>query len=105
LGTANEDARDRLAAYWQARDGYLKMGARTLTAKASRDFIASIAPGLIDLVRTSPDFEPAYLPVLAMARQLAVSDPKSARRLLETLDKANPARFEARRLLMALPPG
>ena len=105
LGAADEHARHRLAAYWQARDGYLKMGAHTLTAKASRDFIASIAPGLIDLVRTSPDFEPAYLPVLAMARQLAVSDPNSARRLLETLDKANPARPEARRLLTALPPG
>jgi spermidine synthase len=53
----------------------------------------------------SGDFDAAYMPVLAMARQLGLKDPAAARRLLEALDQANPARSEARRLLASLPPG
>ncbi|MFS8035461.1 fused MFS/spermidine synthase [Xanthobacter sp. AM11] len=105
LDGGDEEARRRLAAYWRARDGYLEMGAHTLAARGPRDVAGSLAPRLVDLVRTSPDFEPAYLPVLAMSRQLAVSDPAAARRLLEALDRANPARPEARRLLATLPLG
>jgi len=105
LQPADAEARRHLAAYWQARDGYLRMGARTLAAKGPRNLIGDIAPRLVELVRMSPDFEAAYLPVLAMARQLAISDPAAARRLLEALDSANPNRSEARRLRAALPPG
>ena len=105
-GDADADVRagQRLAAYWAARDGYLALGARALRMQGPRNVAADLAPRLVELVRTSPDFEPAYLPVIAMARQMAVSDPAGARRLLEALDRANPARPEARRLLAALPP-
>ena len=51
----------------------------------------------------SADFDPAYGPVLAMAQSIASTDPAQARRLLEQLDHANPARHEARRLLDARP--
>ncbi|MCG5234865.1 fused MFS/spermidine synthase [Xanthobacter oligotrophicus] len=104
LDTADPDARRRLAAYWRARDAYLETGAQTLAARGPRDVIGTLAPRLIEIVRMSPDFEPAYAPVLAMARQRAVSEPAAARRLLEALDRANPARPDARRLLAALPP-
>lgn len=105
LEGSGDDTGRRLAAYWRARDLYLEMGARTLAAGAPRDLIAEVASRLIELVRISPDFDAAYVPVLAMARRLAVTDPASARRLLETLDRANPARSDARRLLATLPPG
>lgn len=100
----------RLAAYWRARDAYLALGAQVLEAngpqsQGPRDMIGMLAPRLLEMVRTSPDFTPAYDPLLAMARRLALSDPASARRLLEALDKANSARPEARRALEALPPG
>ncbi|MFS8042400.1 fused MFS/spermidine synthase [Xanthobacter sp. AM33] len=104
LDAADPEARARLAAYWRARDAYLETGARTLAARGPRDVIGTLAPRLVEIVRMSPDFEPAYGPVLAMARQRAVSEPAAARRLLEALDKANPARPDARRLLAALPP-
>jgi len=102
LAAGSAADRARLAAYWQARDGYLALGVEMLTAKGPRDVVASVAPRLLELVRLSPDFEPAYGPLLAMARQLAARDPISARRLLEALDRANPARSEARGLLAAL---
>ncbi|MDF2998473.1 MAG: Spermine synthase [Xanthobacteraceae bacterium] len=104
LSGAGDDASRRLAAYWIARDRYLEMGVRTLAGGGPRNLIADVAPRLIELVRISPDFDSAYLPVLAMARQLSVKDPAAARGLLETLDRANPGRSEARRLLAVLPP-
>ncbi|MEP9356904.1 fused MFS/spermidine synthase [Xanthobacter sp. KR7-65] len=105
------NTQQRLAAYWKARDAYLAIGASTLAARsagaaaAPQALIADIAPKLVALVRLSPDFEAAYAPVIAMARQLSVSDPAAARQLLEMLDRANPSRPEARRLLAVLPPG
>ncbi len=104
LAGVDPTTQGRLAAYWTARDGYIGMGARALAAKGPRDVIGSLAPQLVELVRISPDFDAAYAPVLAMARQLAVTDPSGARRLLEALDRANPSRPDARRLLAQLPP-
>src|SRR5262249_5573496 len=98
------DALRRLADYWRARDRFLAIGARTLVKGNPHNLIAEIAPQLIEVVRMSSDFDAAYMPVLAMARQLGLSDPPAARRLLEALERANPARSEARRLLAALPP-
>lgn len=102
LDASSAAARARLAAYWRARDGYLEMGAQMLAVRGPRDVIGTLAPRLLELVRISPDFEPAYGPVLAMARQLAARDPATARRLLMALDQANPARPEARQALAAL---
>jgi len=105
FGSTDAAALSRLADYWRARDRFLAIGAHTLERGNPRDFIAEIAPQLIEVVRMSSDFDAAYRPVIAMTRQLGVSDPKAARRLLEALDQANPARPEARRLLASLPPG
>ena len=105
LGDAGGDAGHRLSDYWHARNHFIEIGARTETAGVTRrDFIAAVAPKLLEVVRMSADFEAAYLPVLNMARQLAVSDPLAARHLLEALDGASPGRPEARHLLAALPP-
>jgi spermidine synthase len=95
----------QLSDYWAARDRFLAIGAHTLAHGNPRNIIGEIAPQLIEVVRMSGDFDAAYAPVLAMARQLGLRDPAAARRLLEALDQANPARSEARRLLASLPPG
>ncbi|HLL12687.1 MAG TPA: hypothetical protein VK570_16615, partial [Rubrivivax sp.] len=57
---------------------------------------------LLDVLRTSPDFAPAYDPLLRMAGALAGSDREAARRLLAELDRMQPARPEARLLLQKL---
>ncbi|MGL5165445.1 MAG: fused MFS/spermidine synthase [Afipia sp.] len=105
LRGADADGLQRLAAYWNARNRFLEIGVQTLASRDPRNVVAEVAPKLIDVVRTSNDFDAAYVPVLAMARRLGLSDPQGARRLLEALEQANPARPEARRLLSALPPG
>jgi spermidine synthase len=91
-----------LADYWRARDRYLALGVRTLQGQTMSDPIRQLGPQLIDIVRISPDFESAYGPVLAMAQQLARSEPDAARRLLENLAQASPKRPEAGQLLRAL---
>ena len=101
----SDDVARRLADYWRARDAFLALGTRTLLRRSPQNFVMEVAPQLLEVVQMSPDFEPAYLPLLAMARQLRLSDPAAARSLLQALDKANPSRPEARRLLAALPRG
>lgn len=91
-----------LANYWRARDQYLALGVRTLQDEKLSDPIHQLAPRLIDIVRISPDFDSAYGPALAMARQLARTEPDSARQLLADLVAASPARPEARQLLAML---
>ena len=94
---------ERLAAYWRARDRYLALGVQTLNTTSQRDVIADLAPELISIVRTSADFNSAYFPVLAMIDQLAGTNPKAARVLLQDLDAASPDRPQARQRLAALP--
>jgi spermidine synthase len=91
-----------LADYWRARDRYLALGIHTLQGQTVQDPIRELGPQLIDIVRISPDFDSAYGPVLAMAAELARSEPDAARRLLENLAQASPARPEAHQLLSAL---
>ena len=92
----------RLADYWHARNSYLALGIRTMHEPQPENVIASLSPKLLEVVRMSSDFDSAYGPVLAMARQLAGADPDAARQLLTNLERANPARPEARKLLTAL---
>jgi spermidine synthase len=102
---AGKEDQDRLAAYWQARDLYLEMGVQTLAAPAQPDLMSVLAPRLFELVAISPEFSPAYQPLITIARRLAATDPAAARRLLEMLDRVSPARSEARSLLLTLPRG
>lgn len=93
----------RLAAYWSARDRYLALGEKTLHAPPQENVPKQLGPQLVDVVRLSADFDPAYRPVLAMAQQLAASDRAAARQLLEDLERASPKRPEAGGLLAMMP--
>ena len=57
---------------------------------------------LLAVLRTSPDFRPAYDPLLRMAGSLARNDPPAARALLAALTQAQPARPEAAMALRQL---
>ena len=100
LGTPDHELFEaRLAQYWRARDAFLKLGAEAdLTGDPSRD-ARRIAPALIEIVRISPDFRQAYDPVLRLAEAAGQREPAFARRLLEALIRANPARPEARSVM------
>ena len=64
--------------------------------------LAQLREPLLAIVAISPDFRPAYDPLLRMAMALARSDRTGARALLQALDHAQPERPEARSALAAL---
>lgn len=101
---ANADPGDaaRLAAYRQARDRFIRIG-RSVRPSADVDaMLAQVGAPLLGVLRSSPDFRPAYDPLLAMAQALAVRDPAQAAALLQTLDAIQPARPEAAAALRAI---
>ena len=94
----------RLAAYWRARDGFLAAGTAVTPTRDTRALARQISGPLLAIVRQSPDFTPAYRPLLRLARDLSRSDPEAAGRLLRQLQRANPRRDDARRLYAELFP-
>ncbi|WP_257167065.1 spermidine synthase [Bradyrhizobium sp. SRS-191] len=89
----------RLLAYWQARNRFLQAGAALTGDPRGPALIAAAAPGLLDAIRLSAEFEPAYAPLISMARSLLASDRTAAEHLLQAIDTAAPSRREARELL------
>jgi spermidine synthase len=57
---------------------------------------------LLSVLRISPDFRPAYDPLLRMASALGRTNATAARALLAELQQAQPARPEAAHLLREL---
>jgi spermidine synthase len=89
----------RLHAYWQARNRFVEAGAALTGDPRGPALIAAAAPGLLDALRLSSEFDPAYAPLMSMARSLRGSDPTAAQHLLQAIDAAAPSRTEARDLL------
>ena len=94
----------RLAAYWAARDGFINAGLAVRPSADLRDMLAQVQQPLLAVLQRSPDFRPAYDPLLRMAEQLGRSDAPAARALLTALLAAQPARAEAAAALQRLAP-
>ncbi|MEE4379597.1 MAG: fused MFS/spermidine synthase [Candidatus Competibacteraceae bacterium] len=88
----------QLDAYWRARDAYLSAGLGIEPSEDMPTMLSQVRGPLLEVVRISSDFMPAYLPLLTMAEQLYPVDPAAARQLLVELDQAAPSRPEAHRL-------
>jgi spermidine synthase len=89
----------RLAAYWAARDRFLVSGRDVRPSPQVQEMLAQVREPLLAVLRISPDFRPAYDPLLSMATALARSDAPGARTLLTELSRLQPARAEATRVL------
>ena len=92
----------RLAAYWAARDRFMRAGVGVEKTDEVHEMLQMVREPLLEIVRLSPDFTAAYKPLLAMAYRLSSSDPRAGEELLMTLEKANPANDEARQLRLQL---
>jgi spermidine synthase len=97
LVSAGSDAAwlQRLAAYWVARDGFLEAGRGVRPSNDVRRMLSQVREPLLATLRTSPDFRPAYDPLLHMAIALARTDTSGALSLLAELQQVQPARSEA----------
>jgi spermidine synthase len=102
LVPAAADQEARLAAYRAARDRFLDAGRDVRPVADARAMLDQVGAPLLQVLRTSADFRPAYDPLLAMAGALAATDVPAARALLEQLARLQPARPEAAQALAAL---
>ncbi|HJY37101.1 MAG TPA: hypothetical protein VJ299_06550, partial [Steroidobacteraceae bacterium] len=82
----------RLAAYWSARDRFLEVGRDIVPTRDAGRMLAQVREPLLGVLRISPDFRPAYDPLVRMANALNESDPAAARALLNDLARLHPAR-------------
>lgn len=85
VANADPDFSARLQAYWHARDRYLLAGRDIQPTADVRAMLAQVRAPLLDVLRISPDFRPAYDPLLQMARALESVDPAAANELLSQL--------------------
>jgi spermidine synthase len=92
----------RLAAYWAARNRFIEAGRDVQPTPDVQRMLAQVREPLLSVLRTSPDFRPAYDPLLRMATALAPVDVAAARSLLNDLQRAQPARPEAAQALREL---
>lgn len=80
----------RLAAYWAARGRFLAIGAAIRPTQDPRLLLAQVQDPLLELLRISPDFTPAYRPLAALATELRDREPVAARSLLRRLQSLAP---------------
>ena len=85
----------RLAAYWMARNAFLVSGRSVRPTADVVAMLVQVRAPLLSALHTSPDFRPAYDPLVRMAIVLAHTDAADARALLAELAKLQPARTEA----------
>ncbi len=85
----------RVERYWEARNRFLSVGVGVRPSGDARRMLEQVREPLLDVVRLSPDFRPAYDPLLRMAQALAGSEPATSRALLSALQEAAPRRPEA----------
>jgi spermidine synthase len=88
-------ARRRLAAYWKARDSFLKVGMDVEKTSDVVKLYQTVSKPLLTVVRKSIDFSAAYFPLLSIAYDIYPYDHNISEQLLLDLEKANPIRPEA----------
>ena len=98
-GPGRDALAERLVPYWLARNRFLEAGASMQGDPRGIALIEAASPALLDAIRLSPEFDPAYAPLMGMARSLLASDRDAAARLLRQINEAAPSRGEAREVL------
>jgi spermidine synthase len=92
----------RLTAYWAARDQFIRLGRDIQLTSDPLEMLRQLREPMLAVLRLSPDFRPAYDPLLNLAGAVARYDSADARRLLTALAQTSPARPEAALLLQEL---
>ncbi len=97
--STSESSIKRLQAYWMARNKFIKSGRDVKPTSNVLNMLIQVKEPLLSVLRISPDFRPAYDPLITMADSVAKIDPNAARSLLNQLMILQPERPEAALLL------
>jgi spermidine synthase len=96
----DEQFNARLRAYWSARNRFIEAGREVRPSDDVQQMLAQVRTPLLEVLRISPDFRPAYDPLLQMAQVLMTIDSDAARELLDELQRIQPERSEASQILL-----
>ncbi|HEY5957516.1 MAG TPA: MnmC family methyltransferase, partial [Polyangiaceae bacterium] len=96
---ADAETSRRLVSYGAARNRFIESGRNVRPTVHVEDMLAQVREPLLTVLTISPDFRPAYDPLLSMAKGLSRSDMSTARVVLNRLAQLQPARSEAPALL------
>ena len=75
----------RIAAYWRARAQYVGLGMALRPDPDPRVMLDRLGPGLLQVLRTSPEFQPAAEALAALAQAIAADDYPLSQRVLAAL--------------------
>ena len=78
----------RLEAYWAARAKYLAFGMAVRPNSDPQVMLKQLYLPLLDMVTISPDFRPAFDPLLALAEAVRETDPKLSAQVKSSLQTA-----------------
>lgn len=92
----------RLKAYFAARKQHISAGLGVQAVAEPAAMLAQVREPLLTALRQSPDFLPAYEPLLRLALALHPQDPAAATSLLQDLVRLAPAQAGAQEALSAL---
>ncbi|MEP7057921.1 MAG: fused MFS/spermidine synthase [Caldimonas sp.] len=90
--STDPDRARRLAAYWTARNRFIEAGRDVRPSANVQQMLAQVREPLLSVLRTSPDFRPAYDPLMRMATILARADKAASRALLAEIAQTQPGR-------------
>lgn len=90
VSTASASDTARFAAYWQARDQYLQLGMSIRPSGDPSKMLDQLQAPLSAILRGSPDFQPAWEPLLAMSQAIAATDPARRDKIIATLRNLDP---------------
>ncbi len=85
----------RLSAYWEARNKFIDSGRAVHPVADPALMLDQVQNPLLNVLSISPDFRPAYDPLLRLAEATASSDAGRARLVLGELARIQPSRTEA----------
>jgi spermidine synthase len=92
----------RLAAYWAARNQFIESGRAVRPSADPAAMLDQVQEPLLAVLNISPDFRPAYDPLVRLAEAVATRDPDRGRRLLAELASLRTTQTEATRPLAAV---
>ncbi|MFT3931618.1 MAG: fused MFS/spermidine synthase [Spongiibacteraceae bacterium] len=102
IDPSDATATQRLVAYWLARNRFIALGRDVRPSSNAELMLAQIREPLLSVLRASPDFRPAYDPLLMMANSLLTINSHAARELLTELARIQPNRPEANVVLQRM---
>ena len=85
----------KLNNYWTARNKFIQSGENVIPTNDAKKMLAQVQNNLLSIIAISPDFRPAYDPLISMAKSLAETEREEAIGLLNKIIELQPNRAEA----------